>query len=38
MSFGVIGTKYNYKNNKFRKVIIQLSNDRKKILYQDVKE
>ena len=33
MSFGIVGTKYNYKNNKFRKVVIQLSSDKKKISY-----
>ena len=35
MSFGIVGTKYNFKNNKFRKVILQLSADRTKITYQD---
>ena len=38
MSYGIVGTKYNYKNNKYRKVVLQISSDRKKILYQDVKE
>ena len=38
MSYGIVGTKYNYKNNKYRRVVMQISSDRKKILYQDVKE
>ena len=38
LSFGIVGTKYNYKNNKYRKVVLQLSSDRKKIMYQDLKE
>ena len=38
LRFGIVGFKYNYKNNKFRKIVIQLSFDLKKIIYQDIKE
>ena len=38
MSYGIECVKYNYKNNRFRKVFLQISSDRKKILYRDVKD
>ena len=38
LRFGIVGYKYNYKNNKSRKIMIQLSADLTKIVYQDMKE
>ena len=38
LRFGITCYKYNYKNNKYRRIVLQLSPDQTKILYQDFKE
>ena len=38
MQFGVVGCKYNFKNRKSRRIVLQLSACKTKLLYQDAKE
>ena len=36
LQFGLVGYKFNYKNQMFKKALIQLSSDMKKINYNDM--
>jgi len=38
MKFGVTAFKYNFKNNKHRKIVVSLSPDLSKLVYHDAKE